>query len=126
MARTGAEPLGSMGTDTPISPLSTAPAAAVRLLPPAVRPGHQPAAGRDPGGAGDQPGDRPSGRRRNLLDPGPASCRQIVLPYPVIDNDELAKLLSIDEDGDLPGFKAVRVSGLYPLRDGAARHARPG
>ena len=26
----------------------------------------------------------------------------------------------IDEDGDLPGFKAVRVSGLYPLRDGAA------
>src|ERR1041384_2430691 len=56
----------------------------------------------------------------NLLDPGPASCRQIVLPYPVIDNDELAKLLSIDDDGDLPGFKAVRVSGLYPLRDGAA------
>src|SRR4029450_2339490 len=26
----------------------------------------------------------------------------------------------IDEDGDLPGFKAVRVSGLYPLRDGPA------
>ena len=54
------------------------------------------------------------GPEGNLLDPGPASCRQIVLPYPVIDNDELAKILSIDEDGDLPGFKAVRVSGLYP------------
>ena len=42
-----------------------------------------------------------------------------MLPYPVIDNDELAKILSIDEDGDLPGFRAVRVSGLYRLRDGA-------
>ena len=60
------------------------------------------------------------GPEGNLLDPGPASCRQIVMPYPIIDNDELAKLLSIDEDGDLPGFKAVRVSGLYPLRDGGA------
>ena len=43
-----------------------------------------------------------------------------MLPYPVIDNDELAKILSIDEDGDLPGFKAVRVSGLYRIRDGGA------
>ncbi|GIF21260.1 glutamate synthase [Paractinoplanes tereljensis] len=119
MARTGAEPLGSMGTDTPISPLSTRP----RLLfdyfhqlfaqvtnPPldAIREELVTSLSATIGPEG------------NLLDPGPASCRQIVLPYPVIDNDELAKLLSIDEDGDLPGFKAVRVSGLYPLRDGAA------
>ena len=41
-----------------------------------------------------------------------------MLPYPVIDNDDLAKILSIDEDGDLPGFKAVRVSGLYRVADG--------
>ena len=52
MARAGAEPIGSMGTDTPIAVLSRAAAAAVRLLHPAVRPGHQPAAGRDPRGAG--------------------------------------------------------------------------
>ncbi|MDI6104538.1 glutamate synthase large subunit [Actinoplanes sp. NEAU-A12] len=119
MARTGAEPLGSMGTDTPISPLSTRP----RLMfdyfhqlfaqvtnPPldAIREEMVTSLGATIGPEG------------NLLKPGPASCRQIVLPYPVIDNDELAKILSIDEDGDLPGFKAVRVSGLYPLRDGAA------
>ncbi len=118
MARTGAEPLGSMGTDTPISPLSTRP----RLLfdyfhqlfaqvtnPPldAIREELVTSLTTTIGPEG------------NLLEPGPASCRQVVLPYPVIDNDELAKLLSIDEDGDLPGFKAVRVSGLYPLRDGA-------
>ncbi|MGH2603275.1 MAG: glutamate synthase-related protein, partial [Dehalococcoidia bacterium] len=55
---------------------------------------------------------------QNLLSPGPASCRRIILPYPVIDNDELAKILHIDDDGDKPGFKAVRVSGLYRVRDG--------
>jgi glutamate synthase (NADPH/NADH) large chain len=119
MARLGAEPLGSMGTDTPISPLSTRP----RLLfdyfhqlfaqvtnPPldAIREELVTSLSATIGPEG------------NLLDPGPASCRQIVLPYPVIDNDELAKLISIDDDGDLPGFKATRVSGLYPLRDGAA------
>ena len=119
MARLGAEPLGSMGTDTPISPLSQRP----RLLfdyfhqlfaqvtnPPldAIREELVTSLGSTIGPEG------------NLLAPGPANCRQIVMPYPIIDNDELAKLLSIDEDGDLPGFKAVRVSGLYPLREGAA------
>ncbi|GGQ51514.1 glutamate synthase [Couchioplanes caeruleus subsp. azureus] len=118
MARAGAEPLGSMGTDTPISPLSTRP----RLLfdyfhqlfaqvtnPPldAIREELVTSLSSTLGPEG------------NLLDPGPASCRQVVVPWPILDNDELAKLLSIDEDGDLPGFKAVRVSGLYPLRDGA-------
>ncbi|ROO61203.1 glutamate synthase (NADH) large subunit [Micromonospora sp. Llam0] len=118
MARKGVEPIGSMGTDTPISPLSTRP----RLLfdyfhqlfaqvtnPPldAIREEMVTSL------------QSTIGPEANLLDPGPASCRQIVLPYPIIDNDELAKILSIDEDGDLPGFKAVRVSGLYPLRDGA-------
>ncbi|QDY09748.1 glutamate synthase large subunit [Micromonospora sp. HM134] len=119
MARTGAEPLGSMGTDTPIAPLSTRP----RLLydyfhqlfaqvtnPPldAIREELVTSLASTIGPEG------------NLLDPGAASCRQIVLPYPVIDNDELAKLLDVDEDGDLPGFKAVRVSGLYRIRDGGA------
>ncbi|MFV2096723.1 glutamate synthase large subunit [Micromonospora sp. LOL_014] len=119
MARKGIEPIGSMGTDTPVSPLSTRP----RLLfdyfhqlfaqvtnPPldAIREEMVTSL------------QSTIGPEANLLDPGPASCRQIVLPYPIIDNDELAKILSIDEDGDLPGFKAVRVSGLYPLRDGAA------
>ncbi|WP_432836604.1 glutamate synthase large subunit [Dactylosporangium sp. CA-092794] len=117
MARAGAEPLGSMGTDTPVAVLSTRP----RLMydyftqlfaqvtnPPldAIREELVTSVAATIGPEG------------NLLRPGPASCRQIALPYPVIDNDDLAKLLHIDEDGDLPGFKAVRVSGLYPVRDG--------
>ncbi len=119
MARTGAEPVGSMGTDTPVAVLSERP----RLLydyfgqlfaqvtnPPldAIREELVTSLGQTIGAEG------------NLLQPGPASCRQIALPRPVIDNDELAKIISIDEDGDLPGFRAVRVSGLYRVRDGAA------
>ncbi|WP_432987282.1 glutamate synthase large subunit [Dactylosporangium sp. CA-233914] len=118
MARAGAEPLGSMGTDTPVAVLSTRP----RLMydyftqlfaqvtnPPldAIREELVTSVAATIGPEG------------NLLRPGPASCRQIALPYPVIDNDDLAKILHIDDDGDLPGFKAVRVSGLYPVRDGA-------
>ena len=53
MAQSGAEPIGSMGTDTPIAVLSKRPAVAVRLLPTAVRAGHQPAARRDPRGGRD-------------------------------------------------------------------------
>jgi glutamate synthase (NADPH/NADH) large chain len=119
MGRTGGEPLGSMGTDTPVAVLSTRP----RLMydyftqlfaqvtnPPldAIREELVTSVAAT------------IGPESNLLQPGPASCRQIALPYPVIDNDDLARILHIDDDGDLPGFKAVRVSGLYPVRDGAA------
>jgi glutamate synthase (NADPH/NADH) large chain len=118
MARTGAEPLGSMGTDTPIAPLSTRPRLLydyfTQLFAQVTNPPLD--AIREELVTSVQSTIGPEG---NLLDPGPASCRQIELPYPVLDNDELSKILNIDEDGDLPGFKAVRVSGLYRLRDGA-------
>ncbi|HEX2416733.1 MAG TPA: glutamate synthase central domain-containing protein, partial [Micromonosporaceae bacterium] len=118
MARQGAEPLSSMGTDTPVAVLSERPRLVydyfTQLFAQVTNP----------------PLDaireelvtsvaNTIGPEQNLLAPGPASCRRIVLPYPVIDNDELAKILHIDEDGDKPGFKAVRVSGLYRMRDGA-------
>ena len=80
MANTGAEPIGSMGTDTPIAALSDQPAAAVRLLRPAVRPGHQPAARRDPRGARHLAGAAPSARRptcssRRRRPAGRSCCR---------------------------------------------------
>ena len=68
-----------------------------------------------------------SGPRATCSSPGPTSCRQIELPFPIIDNDELAKLIHIDDDGDLPGFRPSTISGLYPVaerRRGAARGAR--
>ena len=119
MARSGVEPIGSMGTDTPLATLSDRP----RLLfdyfsqlfaqvtnPPldAIR---EELVTSLAGSIGPQ---------GNLLDPGPASCRQVVLPFPVIDNDELAKLIHINRDGDLPGYDAHLVEGLYEVDGGGA------
>ncbi|GII02501.1 glutamate synthase large subunit [Planobispora takensis] len=117
MAKTGAEPIGSMGTDTPVAVLSEKP----RLLfdyfsqlfaqvtnPPldAIREELVTSLASTLGPEG------------NLLDPGPASCRQLVLPYPVIDNDELAKIIHINDEGALPGFQPHVVSGLYEVSGG--------
>ena len=117
MAKNGAEPLGSMGTDTPIAALSEKP----RLLfdyfaqlfaqvtnPPldAIREELVTSLG---GSIGPE---------HNLLDPGPSSCRQISLQFPVIDNDELAKIINVNADGDQPGFATHVVRGLFPIAGG--------
>ncbi len=119
MAQTGAEPIGSMGTDTPIAVLSERPRMLfdyfsqlfaqvtnppldaireelVTSLASAIGPEH------------------------NLLAPGPASARQIALPFPVIDNDELAKLVGVNDDGDMSGYASITVSGLYDVAGGGA------
>ena len=78
MANAGAEPIGSMGTDTPDRRPEREAPAAVRLLQPAVRAGHQPAAGRDPRGAGHLAGrhHRPRGQpaRPRRRRPAARSC----------------------------------------------------
>ena len=62
--RTARRPIGSMGTDTRAGGAVGQAAAAVRLLQAAVRAGHQPAARRDPRGAGHVDGldHRPGGQ----------------------------------------------------------------
>ncbi|HVV22448.1 MAG TPA: glutamate synthase large subunit, partial [Pseudonocardiaceae bacterium] len=119
MAEKGAEPIGSMGSDTPPAVLSQRS----RLLyeyfkqnfaqvtnPPldAIREEIVTSVARI------------MGPEQNLLEPGPASCRHIQLPYPVIDNDELAKLIHVNDDGDLPGFACTVLSGLYEVDGGGA------
>ncbi|MFC4337900.1 glutamate synthase large subunit [Salininema proteolyticum] len=118
MARSGAEPIVSMGSDTPLAGMSKQPKQLADYFtqlfaqvtnPPldAIREQMVTATGNLIGPEG------------NILQPGPHSCRQIELPRPVIDNDELAKILRIDDDGDRDQLKAVRVSGLYKARHGA-------
>jgi glutamate synthase (NADPH/NADH) large chain len=58
------------------------------------------------------------GPEHNLLDPGPSSCRQISLAFPVIDNDELAKIIHVNADGDHPGLSAHVIRGLFSIADG--------
>ena len=58
------------------------------------------------------------GPEANLLEPTPASCRQIVLPFPVFSNDDLAKIRHINRNGDMPGFQVHIVRGLYDVAGG--------
>jgi glutamate synthase (NADPH/NADH) large chain len=117
MAKNGAEPLGSMGTDTPIAALSEKP----RLLfdyfaqlfaqvtnPPldAIREEMVTSLGQT------------IGAESNLLSPSADSCRQISLDFPVIDNDELAKIIHVNADGEHPDFDAHVVRGLFPALGG--------
>jgi glutamate synthase (NADPH) large chain len=117
MAKSGAEPIGSMGTDTAIAVLSERPRLLydyfTQLFAQVTNP----------------PLDAireelvtsllsTLGPEANLLEPTAESCRQIVLPMPVIDNDDLAKLLYVNEDGSTPGYRAFAIDGLFEVGGG--------
>ena len=119
MARAGAEPIGSMGTDTPIAVLSDRPRLIfdyfTQLFAQVTNPPLD--AIREELVTSLSCATGPEG---NLLEPGPASCRQIVLPYPVMSDSDLAKIIHINDDGDLPGFAAHVVDGRFRVAGGGA------
>ena len=121
MARSGAEALGSMGTDTPVAVLSARP----RMLfdyfqqlfaqvtnPPldAIREEVVTSLQGTVGPEGD------------LLNPDADSCRQIVLSTPILRNAELSKLICVDPDHEIRGHKhglrAAVIRCLYPVARG--------
>ncbi|MBV9595024.1 MAG: glutamate synthase large subunit, partial [Actinobacteria bacterium] len=59
------------------------------------------------------------GPEHNLLDPGPASCRQVVVPHPVLSNDELAKVWHVNADGDRSGLACQLIDGRYRVLGGS-------
>ncbi|WP_243226176.1 glutamate synthase large subunit [Microbacterium sp. CIAB417] len=110
MGQNGVEPLGAMGSDTPIAVLSERP----RLLfdyftqqfaqvtnPPLDSIREEVVTSLRLG----------IGPERNLLDWGPEHARTVTLDFPVIDNDELAKIRHIDKA--MPGRSSVTIRGLY-------------
>ncbi len=119
MANAGYEPIGSMGTDTPIAVLSERP----RLLfdyftqlfaqvtnPPldAIREELVTSL------------TTTIGPERNLLEPTPEAARIISMSTPILDSEQLAKIVRLNSDGSLPGFSTHVVRGLYKV-DGGAR-----
>ena len=117
MAQSGAEALGSMGSDTPIAVLSSRP----RLLfdyfaqlfaqvtnPPldAIREEMVTAL------------DAVIGPEPNLLEDIPEHARKLALGFPVINNDQLAKIVHIERYRANKGFRAVKISGLYRVSGG--------
>ena len=123
MASNGAEPIGSMGHDAAIAVLSDKPRLLfdyfTQLFAQVTNP---------PLDAIREELVTSSlskvGPERNLLEPTPESCRQIVLPSPVLDNDDLAKLLYVDEHGETPGFKGFAIDGLFEASGGGEELAR--
>ena len=116
MGRTGAEPLGAMGSDAPIAVLSGRP----RLLfdyfvqqfaqvtnPPldSIREEVVTSLKMTLGGG------------NNLLTWGPEHARLVALDFPVIDNDELAKIQHIGRTNSR--HEAVTISALYRVSAGA-------
>jgi len=115
MARMGQEPIGAMGTDTPIAAISERP----KLLfdyftqqfaqvtnPPldAIREEVVTSM------------TTSIGPVRNLLEANAEHAKQMVLDYPIIGNDDLAKIKHIDRANNIG--KAVTVSCLYRVDDG--------
>ncbi len=116
MGQHGAEPLGAMGTDTPIAVLSDRP----RLLfdyfvqqfaqvtnPPLDAIREEVVTSLRLG----------LGPERNLLEWTPEHARTVTLDFPVIDNDQLAKIRHIDRA--LPDRSSATIKGLYHFDAGA-------
>ncbi|WGD36350.1 glutamate synthase large subunit [Lysinibacter sp. HNR] len=121
MARTGVEPLAAMGSDTPVAVLAERP----RLLfdyfvqnfaqvtnPPLDSIREEAVTSLSLG----------LGPQRNLLSATPEHARQIILDFPVIDNDQLAKIQRIEHgmrENNPVGDRAVTLRGLYRFDRGS-------
>ena len=126
MAETGAEPIGAMGSDTAIAAFAQRP----RMLfdyfvqsfaqvtnPPLDAIREELVTSLATG----------LGREHNLLAAGPEHARQVLLPYPVIDNDELAKFVHLTKPRRRGGAERPSshvLSGLYAPAGGGVSMAR--
>ncbi|SNU00707.1 glutamate synthase (NADH) large subunit [Ruaniaceae bacterium KH17] len=117
MAQSGVEALGSMGTDTPIAVLSSRPRLVFDYFaqlfaqvtnPPldAIREEMVTAL------------DAVIGPEPNLLEDIPEHARKLVLGFPVITNDQLAKVVHVERYQLNKGFSARKISGLYRVSGG--------
>ncbi|GAA1182790.1 glutamate synthase large subunit [Ornithinimicrobium humiphilum] len=118
MAQSGTEPIGAMGTDTPIAAISDRPRllfdyfveAFAQVTNPPLDAIREEIVTSLVGSTGPEP---------NLLEETPAHARQVVLDFPVIDNDQLAKLRRLNISGH-QDLGATVVRGLYRVDGGAA------
>ena len=117
MAKDANEPVGSMGTDTPLAVLSDRPQLLYNYFqqlfaqvtnPPvdAIREELIMSV------------DTTIGPEWNLLRPMPESAHQIKLKSPILKNEELAKLRQLDGSAQSRGFKSIVLPTLYNVREG--------
>jgi glutamate synthase (ferredoxin) len=117
MARDGNEPVGSMGTDTPLAVLSDRPQLLYNYFqqlfaqvtnPPvdAIREELIMSL------------DTTIGPEEDLLRPSPKSAHQIKLSTPILTNEELARLRQLDGSPRSFGFTSVTLPILYKVDQG--------
>ncbi len=125
MARDGVEPVGSMGTDTPLAVLSSRPQLLytyfMQLFAQVTNP---------PVDANRESlitsKELTLGHERNMLQPGRLHCQQVRVPSPLLTVEDVDRLKHIDR----PGFKTVTIPMLWELggagSPGEQRPDRPG
>jgi glutamate synthase domain-containing protein 2/glutamate synthase domain-containing protein 1/glutamate synthase domain-containing protein 3 len=115
MAQNSIQPVGSMGTDTPLAVLSDKPQLLynyfkqlfAQVTNPPIDPIREELITST---------TLTLGREGNLVDPKPESCRQLRLPEPILKNSDMEKLRCID----LPGIKVVTLPIVFNPKQGRA------
>ncbi|MBM4255089.1 MAG: glutamate synthase large subunit [Deltaproteobacteria bacterium] len=115
MAQNGIQPIGSMGTDTPLAVLSDRPQLLynyfkqlfAQVTNPPIDPIREELITST---------TLTIGSEGNLVDPQPNSCHQLRLSTPILKNSEIEKLRKLDQ----PGIKAVTLPILFNPRAGQA------
>ncbi|MGE0486609.1 MAG: glutamate synthase large subunit [Gammaproteobacteria bacterium] len=115
MAQSGAEAIGSMGTDAALAVLSDRP----RLLYDYFKQLFAQVTNPPLDGIREELVTQVTttiGPEQNLLEPSPASCRQIALKSAILDNRDLEKIRNVDTQG----FRAHTIDTTYAVGSGAA------
>ena len=115
MAQNGIQPVGSMGTDTPLAVLSDQPQLLynyfkqlfAQVTNPPIDPIREELITST---------TLTLGSEGNLVAPKPESCRQLRLPDPILKNSDMEKLRKID----MPGLKSLTLPILFNPNEGKA------
>jgi len=114
MANDGQQPLGSMGTDTPLAVLSDKPQLLYnyfkQLFAQVTNPPIDPIREEIITST-----EIMLGSESNILHPSPECCRMIKMEHPLLTDEELEKLRHVDR----PGFKSATLPILFKAADGA-------
>jgi glutamate synthase (ferredoxin) len=113
MAQNSIQPVGSMGTDTPLAVLSAKPQLLynyfkqlfAQVTNPPIDPIREELITST---------TLTIGSEGNLVDPKPESCRQLRLPEPILKNSDMEKLRRVDQ----PGIKSTTLPILFDPQDG--------
>ncbi|MGH7813938.1 MAG: glutamate synthase large subunit [Candidatus Binataceae bacterium] len=115
MAANGQEPVGSMGTDTPLAVLSSRPQPLYnyfkQLFAQVTNPPIDPIREELVTSA-----ETTIGAEENLFQESPRHCRQLRLAQPILTNADLEKIKRLDADG----LRTITLSTLYRVAEGEA------